>query len=104
MHLKLTHPSSHKLSLYARNLRPMLREAAVEEDEIDLSHVVMSHYRLSKIRQQDIKLKKNTDDGQLEPGEGLGTAKPKDRTRSRLRVNLTLSVSLITTALSLKDR
>ena len=57
----------------------MLREAAVEEDEIDLSHVVMSHYRLSKIRQQDIKLKKNTDDGQLEPGEGLGTAKPKDR-------------------------
>jgi type I restriction enzyme R subunit len=38
-----------KLSLYARNLRPMLRETFMEEDSIDLDNVVLSHYRLSVI-------------------------------------------------------
>ena len=67
-----------KLSLYARNLRPLLHESLLEEDEIDLTSVVMSHYRLSKIRQQDL----NIQDGEgsyLKPGDDLGTAKPKDR-------------------------
>src|SRR5690606_38614013 len=43
-----------KLCLYARNLRPMLRETIVEEDEIDLDNVMLSHYRVSKIRQQNL--------------------------------------------------
>jgi len=68
-----------KLSLYARNLRPMLRESIIDEDEIDLSNVVLSHYRLSKIRQQDLKLKEDSPDYQLEPGAELGTAKPRDQ-------------------------
>ena len=67
-----------KLSLYARNLRPMLREALLNEDDIDLTNVVMSHYRLSKIRQQDLNLQ-DEEGGYLKPGEGLGTAKPKDK-------------------------
>ena len=68
-----------KLSLYARNLRPMLRETFMEEDGIDLSSVVLSHYRLSLLRHQDLKLKEDSADYKLEPGEGLGTAKPKDK-------------------------
>lgn len=36
-----------KLSLYARNLRPMLRESIIDEEDIDLQGVVLSHYRLS---------------------------------------------------------
>jgi type I restriction enzyme R subunit len=67
-----------KLSLYARNLRPMLRESIVEEDEIDLHNVVLSHYRLSKIRQQDINLKEDAGE-YLAPGGGLGSAKAKDK-------------------------
>ena len=67
-----------KLSLYARNLRPMLREALLEEDDIDLNSVVLSHYRLSKIRQQDIQLKEEAG-GYLTPGDEIGTAKPKDK-------------------------
>jgi len=67
-----------KLSLYARNLRPMLREALIEEDDIDLNSVVLSHYRLSKIRQQDIQLKEQAGD-YLTPGDDIGTAKPKDK-------------------------
>lgn len=68
-----------KLSLYARNLRPMLREALIDEDEIDLDNVVLSHYRVAKIRQQDLALKENDGEYKLEPGEGLGSAKPQDK-------------------------
>ncbi|WP_444886626.1 type I restriction endonuclease subunit R [Microbulbifer sp. JMSA008] len=67
-----------KLSLYARNLRPMLREAVIEEDDIDLSNIALSHYRLSKIRQQHLELKQDSPEYKLVPGDGLGTAKPKD--------------------------
>lgn len=67
-----------KLSLYARNLRPMLREITAEESDIDLSNVVMSHYRLSKIRQQDIQLNEDAAGYELVPGDAVGTAKAKD--------------------------
>ncbi|GAA3915959.1 type I restriction endonuclease subunit R [Litoribacillus peritrichatus] len=67
-----------KLSLYARCLRPMLREVITEDDEIDLNNVVLSHYRLSKIRQQDIKLQVEAENVALEPGDSLGTAKPQN--------------------------
>jgi len=68
-----------KLSLYARNLRPMLRETIVDDDDIDLNAVVLSHYRLSKIRQQDLQLQENSADYKLVPGEGLGSATSKDK-------------------------
>ena len=46
-----------KLSLYARHLQPMLRERLDDDDddeEVNLSNIVMSHYRLSKLRQTPI--------------------------------------------------
>jgi type I restriction enzyme R subunit len=67
-----------KLCLYARNLRPMLRDIVTEESDVDLSNVVMSHYRLSKIRQQDIQLKQDSPEYELVPGDAVGTAKAKD--------------------------
>ncbi|MFT7388612.1 MAG: type I restriction enzyme R subunit [Candidatus Endobugula sp.] len=67
-----------KLSLYARNLRPMLREAVVDEDDIDLSHVELSHYRLSKIKQQHLIMEASSP-SYLVTGEGLGTAVARDR-------------------------
>jgi len=67
-----------KLSLYARNLRPMLREALITEDDIDLNNVLLSHYRLSVIRQQDLQIKEDCQVYQLDPGKGLGSGKAKD--------------------------
>lgn len=43
-----------------------------------LSNVTLSHYRLSIIRQQDLKLQEDSADYKLEPGEALGTAKAKE--------------------------
>jgi len=67
-----------KLSLYARSLRLMLRETLIDEDEIDLNNVVLHQYRLSKIRQQDLKLEEDAGE-YLTPGDGLGSGKAKDR-------------------------
>ncbi len=67
-----------KLGLYARNLRPMLRETIMDEDEVDLSSIVLSHYRVSKIRQQHL-IMQESDEYKLEPGDAVGTAKAKDK-------------------------
>jgi len=54
------------LSLYARHLRPMLRESLIEEDDIDLNNIVLSHYRLSEIRRQDLKLEEDVGEYKLQ--------------------------------------
>ena len=67
-----------KLSLFARSLRNMLKENHNPDEEIDLSNIEMSHYRLSKLRQIDIQLQANS--GQpLEPGNDLGSGAGKDK-------------------------
>lgn len=96
--------SLEKLSLYARHLRPMLRETLMEEDSIDLSSVLLSHYRLSKIHQQHLKLQQNTGEYPLKPGEGLGTASAKDKQEEFLsQIISRLNELFITDHLTEKD-
>lgn len=93
-----------KLSLYARNLRPMLRESVVDEDDIDLDTVVLSKYRLSKIKQQDLKLQENTGEFKLEPGDDLGGGRPRDRQEELLsQIIQRLNELFITDQLTEKD-
>ncbi len=93
-----------KLSLYARHLRPLLREKVVAEDDIDLDSVVMSHYRLSKIRQQDIKLQEDAAEYQLEPSNDVGSAKAKDKKEEFLsQILARLNELFITDELTEKD-
>ena len=67
-----------KLNLYARHLAPLLREEAPEEDPIDLTSVSLSHYRLSKIKQQDLNLVKEGGEG-LFGGSDIGKGKPRSK-------------------------
>lgn len=93
-----------KLSLFARHLRPMLRETITDEDDMTLDDVVLSHYRLSKIRQQDLKLAEASSDYKLEPGDELGTAKPKDKKEELLSEIISrLNELFITDELTDKD-
>lgn len=93
-----------KLSLFARNLRPMLRESILEEDEIDLNSVELSHYRLSVIRQQDLVLEPDTGEYGLKPGEELGSAKAKDKKEEFLsQIINRLNELFITDELTEKD-
>ena len=92
-----------KLSLYARNLRPMLRETLDDEDEIDLNSVMLSHYRISKIRQQDLNLREGEGE-YLTPGDELGSAKAKDKKEEFLsQIIARLNEVFITDALTEKD-
>ena len=63
------------LSLYARHLAPLLREQTPDDDPIDLSAVELSHYRLSKTKQQDLRLVQEGATG-LSPAGALGTGRP----------------------------
>ncbi len=67
-----------KLSMYARGLRPMLRESILGEDEIDLDNVVLSHYRLSEVRRQSLKLQDGGSPDLPPAGDGYGGGKAKD--------------------------
>lgn len=74
-----------KLSIYARHLRPMLREEILEEDEIDLSNIEMSHYRVSKVREQHLIL--NPEEEVLIPNRGeVGTAKAREQKETFLSI------------------
>jgi type I restriction enzyme R subunit len=50
-----------------------------EDDDVDLSNVTLSHYRLSKIKQQDLQLKEGQGEYGLEPGNEMGSAKARDK-------------------------
>lgn len=50
----------------------------IEDDDIDLEGVFLSHYRLSKIREQDMKRKEDEPE-YLAPRDDLGSAKAKDK-------------------------
>jgi len=67
-----------KLNLYARHLAPLLREEAPQDDPVDLTSVALSHYRLSKIKQQDLLLVKEGGEG-LTPGYDIGSGKAKSK-------------------------
>ncbi len=72
-----------KLSLFARHLGPLLREANVDDGAIDLEDLALSHYRLSKIKQQNLGLSIDGGEG-LQPGSGLGTGVAKDKSEEFL--------------------
>lgn len=96
--------SLEKLSLFARHLRPLLHEQRIEDDEIDLSNVDMSHYRLSKLHEQHLKLQEDAEEYQITPGNDIGTAKPKDKKEEFLsNILARLNDLFVTDNLSDKD-
>ena len=63
-----------------------------------------SRQGVAKIRQQDLVLKENTGEYKLEPGEGLGTAKPQDKKEAFLsQIINRLNEVFVTDQLTEKD-
>jgi type I restriction enzyme R subunit len=93
-----------KLSLYARHLAPLLREKTPDEDPIDLSSVELSHYRLSKLKQQDLMMVKDGADTGLYPATDLGTGKARSKEEAWLSQIITrLNDLFITDGLTEQD-
>jgi len=69
-----------KFSIYARHLLPLLREERLDDD-VDITDIEMTHYRLSKKREEQIRLE--NEDGSLRPPSDE-TATAKERETERL--------------------
>ena len=67
-----------RLCVFARHLLPLLRQEILEEDEIDLSAVMLTHYNLKAKRTQDLKLKEDAEGYGLQGISALGSAAPKE--------------------------
>jgi type I restriction enzyme R subunit len=92
-----------KLSLYVRHLRPLLREKLDDEDDIDLSNVALTHYRLSILRQQNLVMEPGLD-YKLQPGNDLGSAKAQDKKEEFLsQILVRLNELFISDGLTDKD-
>ncbi|RRQ21968.1 type I restriction endonuclease subunit R [Thiohalobacter thiocyanaticus] len=73
-----------QLSVYARHLRPLLREERLDED-IDISSLQLSHYRLKKIAEQELKIQEHEEgDYKLKGADGLGSGAAHDPEKERL--------------------
>lgn len=72
--------SNHDMGLVFEELIRRFAEGSnVQEDDVDLQNVVMSHYRLSKMREQQLRLTAASAEEGLQPGNDVGSAKPKDK-------------------------
>ncbi|SHH95869.1 type I restriction endonuclease subunit R [Ferrimonas marina] len=72
-----------ELNVFARHLAPLLRQEVIEEEEIDLDAVVLSHYSLKEKRTQDLKLKEG-EGGGLIGATAMGSAAPKEQKKDML--------------------
>jgi len=67
-----------QLSVFAYHLRPLLREDR-NLDEVDLSDLTMTHYRLNKQNTQHLKISDVKEDYQLKGMKSLGGGRYKDQ-------------------------
>lgn len=67
-----------KLSMFAKLLAPLLRIEADKKDIVDLSELELTHYRLRKQREQQLRLDDEEGKYGLDPATDVGTAAPHD--------------------------
>jgi type I restriction enzyme R subunit len=73
-----------RLCVFAKHLLPLLRmDRLTDDDDIDLSDMELTHYRLTKQAEQQIKLGEG-DDAELKGITAVGAGKPHDPEKKRL--------------------
>ncbi|WP_192034962.1 DEAD/DEAH box helicase family protein [Halomonas sp. YLGW01] len=73
-----------QLCVYARHLAPLLRMERLEEDAIDVSELELTHYRLTKRAEHQLRLEEEQGDYGLQPISEVGSGKPHDPEKKRL--------------------
>jgi len=77
-------PELESLCVYARHLHPLLRIERLDDDELDLSELELTHYRLNKQAEHGIRLGEAQGEYGLDPVSEVGTGKPRDPKKGRL--------------------
>ncbi|MFL1528015.1 type I restriction endonuclease subunit R [Pseudomonas sp. O230] len=73
-----------QLCVYVKHLHPLLRVDRLQQDDVDVGELQLSHYRLSKRAEHQLRL--NEEDGEytLKPGSDVGSGKPHDPEKKHL--------------------
>ncbi len=77
-------PELEQLCVYAKHLHPLLRRDRLEQEDVDISELSLTHYRLTKRAEQQLRLAENDGEYLLKPGSDIGSGKPHDPEKKRL--------------------
>lgn len=73
-----------QLCVYAKHLHPLLRVDRLEQDDVDVGELQLTHYRLSKRAEHQLRLSEEDGEHPLKPGSSVGSGKPHDPEKKRL--------------------
>lgn len=73
-----------QLCVYAKHLHPLLRIDRLQKDDVDVGELQLSHYRLSKRAEHQLRLNEERGEYGLKPGSDVGSGKPHDPEKKRL--------------------
>ncbi|MFJ4248717.1 type I restriction endonuclease subunit R [Pseudomonas sp. NPDC089741] len=73
-----------QLCVYAKHLHPLLGVDRLQQDDVDVGELQLSHYRLSKRAEHQLRLNEEEGEYTLKPGSDVGSGKPHDPEKKRL--------------------
>ncbi|MBX9763299.1 MAG: DEAD/DEAH box helicase family protein [Pseudomonadaceae bacterium] len=73
-----------QLCVYARNLYPLLHVDRLQQENVDIGELQLTHYRLSKQAEHRLRLSEEDGDYSLDPASAVGSGKPHDPEKKRL--------------------
>jgi type I restriction enzyme R subunit len=77
-------PELEQLCVYAKHLYPLLRIDRLEEETVDVSELSLTHYRLSKRAELELRIAEEEGEYGLKPLTDAGSGKPHDPEKERL--------------------
>lgn len=73
-----------QLCVYAKHLHPLLRADRLQEDDVDVGELQLTHYRLTKRAEHKLRLDEEGGDYTLDPATAVGSGKAHDPEKKRL--------------------
>lgn len=73
-----------QLCVYAKHLHPLLRVDRLQQDDVEVGELQLSHYRLSKRAEHQLRLNEESGEYTLKPSSDVGSGKPHDPEKKRL--------------------
>ena len=73
-----------QLCVYAKHLHPLLRVDRLDEEQVDVTELQLTHYRLTKRAEHQLRLEKEDGEYGLKPLSEVGSGKPHDPEKKRL--------------------
>jgi type I restriction enzyme, R subunit len=77
-------PELEQLCVFAKHLHPLLRVDRLEDEQIDVSELELTHYRLTKRKEQELRLGVADGEHALKPITDVGSGNPHDPEKKRL--------------------